>query len=131
MADRGSSGPSPAETPRSSVGPSVGAAPLAEEEVARFYQQVERLAECEMKVLAEDWTFLGEVNAMHAAKYSDLCRDADDVLRAVSDVKGKIAELPEYFKLIDDLDGSLSALESAAVKLDQYSRALEKRFGSQ
>ena len=84
-----------------------------------------------MRVLAEDWTFLGEVNAMHAARFSELCSDADHVLRAVGDVKAKIAELPEYFKLIDDLDGSLAALEAAAVKLDQYSRALEKRFASQ
>jgi hypothetical protein len=110
--------------------PSVqaGTAPL---ELEKFYSDVATLVNCEMKVLAEDWTFLAEVNAMHAAKFSDLCKSADTVVGSVSDVKKTCSQLPTYFALVDELDSSLTVLEAAAVKLDQYSRALEKRFAPQ
>lgn len=101
----------------------------ADQHLARFYRELGALIEGEARVLAEDWTFLRHCNAMHAARFTDLVRDAEASLTAIADVKTQCRELPEYFGQIDELDQSLAVLEVAAVKLDQYSRALERRFG--
>ena len=101
----------------------------ADQHLARFYRELGALIEGEARVLAEDWTFLRHCNAMHAARFTDLVSDAEASITAIADVKTQCRELPEYFGQIDELDQSLAVLEVAAVKLDQYSRALERRFG--
>jgi hypothetical protein len=100
-------------------------------DLRQFVADAAQLVECETRLLGEDWRFLAEVNEAHSNRFADLGKEADEVVKSVSEVKAKCADLPSYFALVDELDSNLAILETAAVKLDQYSRALERRFAPQ
>ena len=102
--------------------------PRGTDELNIFFGDFSKLVECEFNFFAEDWTFLAEVNHRHAATFSELSASTDRMVASLAELKTECAELPKYFAEIDALDENLAILEAAAVKLDQYSRAVEKKL---
>lgn len=94
-------------------------------EVCReMFEKVTEYLNGELAVTVEEYQLLLRLNQMSLAKYSDmsaLARRLNEVSQRLSD---KFVSLQPYCDLIDQVEGSVSALEQTAYRLDAYCKRL-------
>ena len=83
---------------------------------------------CECSIQSEEWCFVEQCNESVSEKVSKLNVKANDAVKIVEETQIHLERLPDYFAKVDELEIHLDALEVVVKGLDEYSKALEKRF---
>lgn len=68
------------------------------------------------------------MNRVTATKYSDMEQITANIAKGMSQLNVGYIQLQPYLEQIDQIDESVGRLESAAFKLDAYSKRLEDKF---
>lgn len=84
----------------------------------------------ELESTTEEYKLLEQMNSVTATKYSDMRQITSNIAKGMAALNLKYAELEPYLKQIDEIDESVTQLETAAFKLDAYSKKLEAKFNS-
>lgn len=84
----------------------------------------------ELGATVEDYQLIEKMNKVTTTKYSDMVQIAANIAKGMSQLNEKYQELQPYLDQIDQIDESVSRLEQAAFKLDNYSKKLEAKFKS-
>lgn len=82
----------------------------------------------ELEATSEEYELLEKMNRLTATKYSDMRQITGNVAKGISGLNDKYKELQPYIDQIDQIDASVQQLETAAFKLDAYSKRLEAKF---
>ena len=76
----------------------------------------------------EDYALLEQMNRATKAKYADLQQITGSVDRSLDELNSKYMGLQPYLEQIDQIEDSVTKLETAAYKLDAYAKRLEDKF---
>ena len=84
----------------------------------------------ELESTTEDYKLIEQMNRVTATKYSDMEQITNNIAKGMTQLNASYAQLQPYLEQIDHIDESLARLETAAFKLDAYSKRLEDKFNS-
>ena len=84
----------------------------------------------ELESTTEDYKLIEQMNRVTATKYSDMEQITANIAKGMSQLNVGYTQLQPYLEQIDQIDESVGRLESAAFKLDAYSKRLEDKFKS-
>eukprot|EP00794_Sanderia_malayensis_P020455 gene20455-22471_t len=82
----------------------------------------------ELTVTCEDYKLLETLNNLTIAKYKDMSDKTKEVTGNLESINEKYMALQPYLQQIDQLEDGVQKLETAAYKLDAYSKQLELKF---
>ena len=82
----------------------------------------------ELEGTIEDYKLLENMNRITINKYTEMKSTADSIAVNLQTLNDKYKQLQPFLDQIDQIEESVSTLEQAAYKLDNYSKRLEARF---
>ena len=82
----------------------------------------------ELEGTIEDYKLLENMNRITINKYTEMKSTADSIVVNLQTLNDKYKQLQPFLDQIDQIEESVSTLEQAAYKLDNYSKRLEARF---
>jgi hypothetical protein len=100
----------------------------SKELLTNCFNAVHTYMEGEMSVQIEEWKFIDQCHDVLRARYAKIGEKAETVGAEVRATQEQLELLPTYFAKVDDLERSLESLEAVARGLEEYTKALEKRF---
>jgi biogenesis of lysosome-related organelles complex 1 subunit 2 len=82
----------------------------------------------ELDSTIDEYRLLEQMNRVTLTKYGDMKQVTTNISKGVNDLNEKYTNLMPYLEQIDQIDESISRLEQAAYKLDNYSKRIETKY---
>ncbi|XP_074648498.1 biogenesis of lysosome-related organelles complex 1 subunit 2-like isoform X2 [Tubulanus polymorphus] len=82
----------------------------------------------DLAATAEDYKLLEQMNRITIGKYAEMKQIAGNINHGMTDINEKYRNLQPYLDQIDQIEESVSNLEQATYRLDNYSKRLEAKF---
>jgi hypothetical protein len=96
--------------------------------LSNSFNAIHTYMEGEMGVQIEEWQFVEQCHEAVRSRYAKIGVKAQLVAQETKTTQDLLEQLPTYFGKVDDLERSLDALEAVAKGLEEYTKALERRF---
>eukprot|EP01027_Heterolobosea_sp_BB2_P008012 GEZU01011892.1.p1 GENE.GEZU01011892.1~~GEZU01011892.1.p1 ORF type:complete len:142 (-),score=35.71 GEZU01011892.1:187-612(-) len=93
--------------------------------VEKMFEDIQAVAQGEMQVGLNELRLLEDMNISVSQRYELMHQRAQNIAANIANVKQKYSEFDVYFKQIDEIDNSVTALEKLVKHLDDYTKNLE------
>ncbi|ORC92889.1 uncharacterized protein TM35_000022150 [Trypanosoma theileri] len=113
-------------------GVSFSSSPISQDEAMKQLRlaqaAMQKYVTVEMSAHAEDWKLLGRVSELLQERCQQVRGSTREAVQQMETTAEMMERLRVHFARVDEVESQLATLSDTVNKLDQYSKALAKRF---
>lgn len=95
-----------------------------QEEPSALLESVSALLQSDVKLVAEDYALLKQLNEMAVSKYADMATVTKSLSLHVEDLKSKYKSFEPYLAKVDEICESVASIEQTVMLLEDYTTRL-------